>query len=205
MKSLWAWLTYSYQSTHPWKAVPLKLKRLIVQINVSSPGPQNKHCTVTVRGRAETLLRNWLSGSQAKPEAATCTTHWDVWQGMVTGNLLLSFLLSQKAILCERHMVGETAAAADLQQLWLLTFQGEVDKALFLHAEQHRHLCEFRLLLFHQQQQHPGEDASQGLCWGWWGTQAPCPGQRRSHGPWPAVWPPLCCPGHRQQCWEEAA
>lgn len=31
-------------------------------------------------------------------------------------------------------MVGVIGAAADLQQLWLQTFQGEVDRALFPHA-----------------------------------------------------------------------
>lgn len=118
--------------------------------------------------------------------------------------LFLSFLPSQKAILSERHMVGVTAAAADLQQLWLLTFQGEVGKALSLCAEQHSTVwVQFAPVT-------PQGAAPQGRCQpgtvlgleGRSGSMS-CTGgrQSRSHDPWPAVQPPLCCLGHRSLPW----
>lgn len=96
---------------------------------------------MTIRGGAETLPGN-LAGKLAvrepsKPRGSNLYHMLGWLRGWGQFFSSASFLPSQKAILCERHMVGVTGAAADLQQLWLLTFQGEVGKALSLCAEQH--------------------------------------------------------------------
>lgn len=162
-----------------------------MQINLSVPGLQNKHCTVTVRGRAETLPGKPAGKLAVREPSETRGSNLYHTLGWLRG--WGQGLFSSASFLIKKPS-WKAHGWCDWSSCWLAAALATdfprrggqspfpARPALFLHADQHRHSCECRLLLLHHRQQHPGEDASQGLCRGWWGTQAPRPAQGAGRG-----------------------